>query len=141
MEELYPTCPREFLSWRYRWRLIKNEIQHHRPDVVCLQEVDRFDQIQAELDPIGCVFKQFNLAQIIAEVCTIQAVMTLGSAFLLLSAFYVKDASHTIFSNFNSVTRNLICGCVTRYLGLFVKRSGSYLDGCATFWCVLAISN
>ncbi|CAD7704921.1 unnamed protein product [Ostreobium quekettii] len=80
VEDLYPNCPREFLSWRYRWRLIRNEIQYHRPDVVCLQEVDRFDQIQAELDPMG-------------------------------------------------------------YLGLFVKRSGSYLDGCATFWCVRAISN
>lgn len=31
------------------------EILHHSPDIVCLQEVDRFPEFQHALQPHGCV--------------------------------------------------------------------------------------
>ncbi|KAL4425811.1 hypothetical protein ABPG75_009827 [Micractinium tetrahymenae] len=51
--ELYSSAPHFSLRWSYRSGLILREILHHRPDVVCLQEVDHFRQMQEELQPHG----------------------------------------------------------------------------------------
>jgi mRNA deadenylase 3'-5' endonuclease subunit Ccr4 len=37
------TCNPEYLKWTYRGPLIVKEIEHHSPDIVCLEEVDRFE--------------------------------------------------------------------------------------------------
>ncbi|EFN57442.1 hypothetical protein CHLNCDRAFT_50978 [Chlorella variabilis] len=52
-KELYTSAPRFSLEWSFRSRLIIREILHHSPDIVCLQEVDRFPEFQHALQPHG----------------------------------------------------------------------------------------
>jgi len=41
MTELFPQCPRFAMDYRYRVRLILEEIINFHPDILCLQETDR----------------------------------------------------------------------------------------------------
>ncbi len=74
-DELYASVPLEVLDWDYRlsspkmtvflaprvpdnpfshrWPRILAGIQCLQPDVMCLQEVDRYDQVEAELSALG----------------------------------------------------------------------------------------
>ncbi|GAB4817059.1 hypothetical protein N2152v2_004105 [Parachlorella kessleri] len=51
--ELYSSSPRYALEWGYRGRLIMREIGEYQPDVVCLQEVDHFRELQMGLEEQG----------------------------------------------------------------------------------------
>lgn len=51
--ELYNSSPRYALEWGYRRRLIEAEISEYLPDVVCLQEVDHFRELQQGLEEQG----------------------------------------------------------------------------------------
>ena len=46
-------CPSTALHWRTRRYRMLEEIVRHRPDVVCLQEVDHFQFLQRSLAPLG----------------------------------------------------------------------------------------
>ena len=52
--ELYRACPRWCLDWGTRGPGILAEIRHWDPDIGCLQEVDRLEQVQAHLEAHGC---------------------------------------------------------------------------------------
>jgi mRNA deadenylase 3'-5' endonuclease subunit Ccr4 len=54
--ELYRACPRWCLDWGTRGPGILAEIGHWDPDIGCLQEVDRLEQVQAHLEARGCAF-------------------------------------------------------------------------------------
>jgi len=49
----HPQCPLDALHWPYRKRVIVDEIARHRPDFVCLQELDHFDEIQNSTVTLG----------------------------------------------------------------------------------------
>lgn len=51
--ELYRRTPPEQLDWARRWGLMAAEIQHHAPDLVCLQEVDHWDSVAADMSQLG----------------------------------------------------------------------------------------
>lgn len=51
--ELYRSVPFALLHWSYRWRLLLNEIEHLKPDILCLQEVDQYEQIEEDLHYLG----------------------------------------------------------------------------------------
>ncbi|KAF7094808.1 hypothetical protein CFC21_097090 [Triticum aestivum] len=57
--DLYLDVPWDALRWDSRRRLIIHEIRHWDSDLVCLQEVDRFREIAAEMKNRGyeCSFK------------------------------------------------------------------------------------
>ena len=52
--ELYRACPRWCLDWAARGPGILAEIGHWDPDIGCLQEVDRLEQVQTCLERRGC---------------------------------------------------------------------------------------
>jgi len=52
-EELYRDIPNWVLDWRRRLQLLVAEVLSHHPDVLCLQEVDHFNDIRAALEPHG----------------------------------------------------------------------------------------
>jgi len=54
-KELYSSVPGACLRWSTRARLLEKEISHWAPDIVCLQEVDRFKHIEQMLRPYGYV--------------------------------------------------------------------------------------
>ena len=51
----FSECPERYLAWEYRLRLIIAEIsqQDPLPDVIAMEEVDRFDQVHLLLRPLG----------------------------------------------------------------------------------------
>jgi mRNA deadenylase 3'-5' endonuclease subunit Ccr4 len=51
--DLYTSVPRAALAWPARLRLLAAEVAHFAPDVVCLQEVDRWDDLAAALGAAG----------------------------------------------------------------------------------------
>jgi mRNA deadenylase 3'-5' endonuclease subunit Ccr4 len=52
--DLYPDTPHEHLDWQgHRLPSIISEISELQPDVLCLQEVEQFDEIQEALAPHG----------------------------------------------------------------------------------------
>ncbi len=52
--ELYQGIPPQYLDWdTHRWPLALREITHWDPDVICLQEVDRYEDIRTALEPLG----------------------------------------------------------------------------------------
>lgn len=51
--ELYSSMPHFALDWRYRHKLITQEIRHHLPEIVCLQEVDRRKDMDKSLEELG----------------------------------------------------------------------------------------
>ena len=53
--ELYSSVPDECLCWSSRSRLLEKEISHWSPDIVCLQEVDHFKDIERLLRPHGYI--------------------------------------------------------------------------------------
>ncbi|KAM0917853.1 hypothetical protein ACQ4PT_009268 [Festuca glaucescens] len=57
--DLYRFVPREAMRWDSRRRLIIREIRQWDSDLVCLQEVDKFQGIAAEMQQRGyeCIFK------------------------------------------------------------------------------------
>lgn len=54
--ELYPDCDSWCLAWPRRLGWVVEHVQQHMPDVLCLQEVDHWDQLRATLQPFGCVY-------------------------------------------------------------------------------------
>jgi len=55
VNELYSTVPKACLRWHTRATLIAKEIQHWSPDIVCLQEVDRYNHLKSLLTSHGYV--------------------------------------------------------------------------------------
>ncbi|XP_077414325.1 protein angel homolog 1 isoform X2 [Vanacampus margaritifer] len=61
--ELYAHCPLEALDWNNRCRMLLEELQKWKPDIVCLQEVQE-NHYQAQLYPFltemgyNCVYKR-----------------------------------------------------------------------------------
>ncbi|KAL5199414.1 hypothetical protein ABZP36_020617 [Zizania latifolia] len=51
--DLYLEVPWDAMRWNSRRRLIFGEIRHWDPDLVCLQEVDRFQDIATEMNNRG----------------------------------------------------------------------------------------
>ncbi|KAL6756155.1 hypothetical protein V8C86DRAFT_118210 [Haematococcus lacustris] len=52
-KKLYPDAPAYCLSWRHRFPLLVKELLHWGPDIVCLQEVQHFEDLQEELSQAG----------------------------------------------------------------------------------------
>lgn len=50
---LYPRLERSLLAWKRRLPQIIAEIRRQDPDVICLQEVDKFLDLKAALGPLG----------------------------------------------------------------------------------------
>ncbi|CAN6478832.1 unnamed protein product [Victoria cruziana] len=53
--DLYPSTPSSLLKWNRRLRLICEELRLWQPDIVCLQEVDRFQDLMDSLNSGGYV--------------------------------------------------------------------------------------
>jgi hypothetical protein len=51
--ELYSTVPGQAIEWPRRAALLAAEVAHWRPDVVCMQEVDHFADLEAALGAHG----------------------------------------------------------------------------------------
>ncbi|XP_010263640.1 PREDICTED: carbon catabolite repressor protein 4 homolog 5 isoform X2 [Nelumbo nucifera] len=51
--DLYPQVPPQFLNWEWRKKLIRKELNHYMPSIVCLQEVDRFNDLSDLLQKDG----------------------------------------------------------------------------------------
>lgn len=59
----FDRCPAEILTWEYREPLIVHHISRSMADIVCLQEVDKFDSLMQKLsrDFDGeCIMKPDN---------------------------------------------------------------------------------
>lgn len=52
-KELYKSSPHHCLKWRHRCQMLLREVEHFNPDVVCLQEVDCFGDIDRSLEKLG----------------------------------------------------------------------------------------
>lgn len=50
---LYHDVPSGYLDWAHRRSAIIAELTHLQPDIICLQEVDRFDDLEDELQQLG----------------------------------------------------------------------------------------
>eukprot|EP00958_Prasinococcus_capsulatus_P009595 scaffold930_cov408-Prasinococcus_capsulatus_cf.AAC.8 len=50
---LYPSVSPHILSWNYRMDTFVSEVRHLMPDVLCLQEVDHFKDIEVRLGRLG----------------------------------------------------------------------------------------
>ncbi|EFJ41831.1 hypothetical protein VOLCADRAFT_119579 [Volvox carteri f. nagariensis] len=51
--KLYGDVPRHYLDWHHRLRLLVEEIRYWAPDVVCLQEVQHYNELEPELRAAG----------------------------------------------------------------------------------------
>ncbi|XP_027771799.1 carbon catabolite repressor protein 4 homolog 5 isoform X2 [Solanum pennellii] len=52
-EDLYRNVSPKYLDWDYRKKLICEEIRDYNPDIMCFQEVDRFDDLDYLLQKEG----------------------------------------------------------------------------------------
>lgn len=59
--ELYENVPHKYIEWHYRKKLLREEINQFNADILCLQEVDRFDDLENLLQNDG--FKGVYLAR------------------------------------------------------------------------------
>lgn len=50
---LYHDVPSGYLDWAHRRSAIVAELAHLQPDIICLQEVDRYDDLEEELQQLG----------------------------------------------------------------------------------------
>ncbi|KAF6259941.1 hypothetical protein COO60DRAFT_946990 [Scenedesmus sp. NREL 46B-D3] len=50
---LYDSVPSTYLDWSHRRAAILAELAHLQPDILCLQEVDRYEELEAELEKLG----------------------------------------------------------------------------------------
>eukprot|EP00878_Enallax_costatus_P017115 GHUV01017970.1.p1 GENE.GHUV01017970.1~~GHUV01017970.1.p1 ORF type:complete len:778 (+),score=281.41 GHUV01017970.1:24-2357(+) len=50
---LYHDVPSGYLDWHHRKAAIVEELAHLQPDIVCLQEVDRYEDLEADLQQLG----------------------------------------------------------------------------------------
>ncbi|WIA41917.1 hypothetical protein OEZ86_009232 [Tetradesmus obliquus] len=50
---LYDNVPSTYLDWSHRRAAILAELAHLQPDILCLQEVDRYEELEAELEQLG----------------------------------------------------------------------------------------
>ena len=51
----FPYVDPKYLEWSYRWPLILQEIDQVNPDLLCLMELEHFDQLEASLAPKGYI--------------------------------------------------------------------------------------
>ena len=60
LADSFDRVPKEYLTWEHRFPLMVEHIQTQAPHIVCLQEVDRFDDIMAALTDYDgkCVMKE-----------------------------------------------------------------------------------
>jgi len=58
----FPLCHPEYLSWSYRKKLILEKLLSNNIDVICLQEVDHYDELKDEMSKHGYhgIFKKKN---------------------------------------------------------------------------------
>ncbi|GKU95032.1 hypothetical protein SLEP1_g8446 [Rubroshorea leprosula] len=52
-KDLYPSVPSNYMKWDYRKRVICEELIGLDPDIICLQEVDRFFDLRNTLQKAG----------------------------------------------------------------------------------------
>ncbi len=57
----HPQCPVDAIAWDYRQKHILAEISRRRPDIVCLQELDHFADIDRILSQMN--YKGINKAR------------------------------------------------------------------------------
>lgn len=50
---LYHDVPATYLDWHHRRSAILCELSYLLPDVICLQEVDRYEDLETELEQLG----------------------------------------------------------------------------------------
>ncbi|KAL1566410.1 carbon catabolite repressor protein 4 5 [Salvia divinorum] len=50
---LYSRVPPEYMNWEYRKKIMCKEISGYRPSILCLQEVDHFDELNKILQKDG----------------------------------------------------------------------------------------
>ena len=51
--ELYSKVHPSYLEWSFRWPLMLSEIQALNPDLVCLQEVDKWEEVEEGMRELG----------------------------------------------------------------------------------------
>jgi len=49
----FPSCPSQYLRWSHRANVLRNVLQQHESDILCLQEVDMHDEIEGWLEVRG----------------------------------------------------------------------------------------
>lgn len=52
-QDLYFNVSPKLLKWKWRKKLITEEISHYNPEILCFQEVDRFDDLEHLLNRDG----------------------------------------------------------------------------------------
>lgn len=52
-KDLYSNVPWSVLAWDKRARLVAREVAHYKPDIVCFQEVDHYEQLRDLLQQHG----------------------------------------------------------------------------------------
>lgn len=50
---MYQSVPPPVLQWQWRLKALVEEIVFYMPDVVCMQEVDKFADLEERLRPFG----------------------------------------------------------------------------------------
>jgi mRNA deadenylase 3'-5' endonuclease subunit Ccr4 len=50
---LYNSVASCHLDWQHRRAMLVAELAHLQPDVICLQEVDRYDSLEPDLEQLG----------------------------------------------------------------------------------------
>ncbi|KAL2479080.1 Carbon catabolite repressor protein 4-like protein 5 [Forsythia ovata] len=79
--QLYRRVSPKYLDWEYRKKLLCKEIRGYRPSILCLQEVDRFDDLNDLLEKDG--FKGVHKARA-GEACDGCAIFWKNELFTLL---------------------------------------------------------
>lgn len=50
---LYSGVPRKCLTWSHRRALLREEMHHWKPDVVCMQEVQHYADVEEDMRQAG----------------------------------------------------------------------------------------
>ncbi|KAL5815617.1 hypothetical protein ACOSQ4_026258 [Xanthoceras sorbifolium] len=54
-KDLYPNVPSQYMKWSHRKRLISQELFGWNPDIICMQEVDRYFDLSSFMEKAGYV--------------------------------------------------------------------------------------
>jgi mRNA deadenylase 3'-5' endonuclease subunit Ccr4 len=48
-------CSKDFVNWKYRWPLLRNQLLSQNADIICVEEVDKkgWDNLEGAMDEIG----------------------------------------------------------------------------------------